>query len=102
MFLWGKAVKEYREVSFPKTRIATLDVLEIGRKKHHIKALLELDVTNARSLIKEYRSATNNKLSFKAWLHTFTCCGQDHRRVSICRWPQLPMLLIVFYKLKYL
>lgn len=61
-------MKKYREVSFPKTRIATLDVLEIGRKKHHIKALLELDVTNARSLIKKYRSATNNKLSFTAWL----------------------------------
>jgi len=61
-------VKPYREVSFPKTRIATLDALEIGRKKHHIKALLELDVTNARSLIKRYRAATNNKLSFTAWL----------------------------------
>ncbi len=61
-------MKEYKNVDFPKTRIATLDVLEIGRKKHHIKALLELDVTVARLAIKKYRAKTKGKLSFTGWL----------------------------------
>jgi len=59
---------KYRTLVFPRTRIATLDALEQGRKKHHIKALLELDVTNSRAAIKHYRSRTGDKLSFTAWL----------------------------------
>jgi pyruvate/2-oxoglutarate dehydrogenase complex dihydrolipoamide acyltransferase (E2) component len=57
-----------KEIEFPKTRIATLDVLETGRKKHHMKALLEFDVTETRKAIKNYRRKTQNKLSFTAWL----------------------------------
>lgn len=61
-------MKNYTKVHFPKTRIATFDVFEIGRKRHHISALLEIDVTTARSAIKEFRSKTRRKLSFTAWL----------------------------------
>ena len=61
-------MKDYTELHFPKTRIATFDVYEIGRKRHHISALLELDVTNARIAIKEFRAKTKKKLSFTAWL----------------------------------
>ena len=57
-----------KEMLFPKTRIATLDVCEIGRKKHHIKALLEFDVTEARKAIKNYRQTSKSKISFTAWL----------------------------------
>jgi len=58
----------YKHIHFPKTRIATLDVCEIGRKKHHMQAILELDVTDARKAIKNYRQTTKNKISFTAWL----------------------------------
>lgn len=61
-------MKDYKEVTFPKTRIATFDIFETGLKQHHVKGLLELDVTEARSLIKAYRSSTKNALSFTAWL----------------------------------
>jgi pyruvate/2-oxoglutarate dehydrogenase complex dihydrolipoamide acyltransferase (E2) component len=61
-------MKTYKEISFPKTRIATFDVFEAGLKQHHIKGLLELDVTEARRLIKEYRNAIKKSLSFTAWL----------------------------------
>ena len=61
-------MKKYNEIKFPKTRIATFDVSELGRKKHHIKGLLELDVTRARQLIREDRIKTNKQLSFTAWL----------------------------------
>ncbi len=61
-------MNEYREISFPRTRIATFDVFEIGRKRHHITALLELDVTDARAAVKAHRSKTGEKVSFTAWL----------------------------------
>lgn len=59
---------DYQISTFPQTRIAGLDVVELGRKKHHIKALLELDVTDTRAAIKEYKRKTGLKLSFTAWL----------------------------------
>lgn len=52
---------------FPASRIGTLDVLEIGRKKHHIQALLELDVTEARVRLKAINQ-TDKKISFTAWM----------------------------------
>ncbi len=58
----------YKQIQFPKTRIATWDVCEIGRKKHHIQAILELDVTKARQAIKSYRHSTKKQVSFTAWL----------------------------------
>lgn len=37
-------------------------------RRHHVAALLELDVTEARAAIKQYRSTTGKGLSFLAWL----------------------------------
>ena len=61
-------MKNYSKINFPRTRITTLDVCEIGRKKHHMAALLEFDVTDTRLAIKNFRSRTGHKLSFTAWL----------------------------------
>lgn len=55
------------EIHYPSSRRFTFDVGKIGREKHHVKALLEVDVTEARSKIKQNRRA-GNKLSFVAWL----------------------------------
>jgi hypothetical protein len=38
---------------FPLSRIATFDVLSAGKKKHHIGALLEFDVSEGRKKLKE-------------------------------------------------
>ena len=57
----------YKIGIFPKSRIATNDVCAIGLKKHHISALIEVDVTESREKIKLYRK-NNNKISFTAWL----------------------------------
>jgi pyruvate/2-oxoglutarate dehydrogenase complex dihydrolipoamide acyltransferase (E2) component len=52
---------------FPKSRVATIDVGKIGRKKHHIIALLEIDVTTAKEKIQaQLRSGKN--IGFTAWL----------------------------------
>jgi pyruvate/2-oxoglutarate dehydrogenase complex dihydrolipoamide acyltransferase (E2) component len=53
---------------FPSSRVASLDVLQLGRQKHHVAGLLEIDVTEAREKIKAYRKRTRNPLSFTTWL----------------------------------
>lgn len=57
----------YKIQEFPKTRIATVDVCEIGQQKHHIAAMIEIDVTGSRVKIKKYKNEIC-KISFTAWL----------------------------------
>lgn len=52
---------------FPKSRVATFDVGKIGRKKHHIIALLEIDVTVAKAKIKDHLKSGRD-IGFTAWL----------------------------------
>lgn len=58
---------QFEEIQFPSSRQLTFDVGKIGREKHHVKALLEVDVTEARLKIKEQRQAGLN-VSFFSWL----------------------------------
>lgn len=51
----------------PRSRIATFDVLATGKKKHHVAALLEFDVTEGRKKLKEAKKG-GSKVSFTAWL----------------------------------
>jgi pyruvate/2-oxoglutarate dehydrogenase complex dihydrolipoamide acyltransferase (E2) component len=58
---------QFYEIEYPSSRQLTMDVGRIGREKHHIKALLEADVTEARRKIKQHRQA-GKKIAFTAWL----------------------------------
>jgi pyruvate/2-oxoglutarate dehydrogenase complex dihydrolipoamide acyltransferase (E2) component len=58
---------DYKVQKFPKTRIATNDVCEIGKQKHHIGAMLEMDVSTSREKVKKYKNEIN-QISFTAWL----------------------------------
>jgi len=60
---------EYSIRQFPKTRIATLDVCAVGLRKHHIAALLEIDVSGSREKIRRQRKQ-GGRISFTAWLIT--------------------------------
>ena len=51
-----------------------VDVLELGRRKHFIHGLVEVDVTQARRLIHEYENQTGNDLSFSAFI--IACLGK--------------------------
>src|SRR5215212_11117238 len=55
------------EIPYPSSRQLTFDVGRVGLAKHHVRALLEVDVTEARRIIKENRHR-GNKISFTAWL----------------------------------
>ena len=57
----------FHEIEYPSSRRLTMDLGKIGRDKHHVKALLEVDVTAARLKIKQSRQA-GKKIAFTAWL----------------------------------
>lgn len=62
-----KNIGTYKTETFPISRISTFDIGAEGLKKHHIKALIELDVTKARKMIRE-KKKLSEKISFNSWL----------------------------------
>ncbi|MBN2379938.1 hypothetical protein JXM67_09085 [candidate division WOR-3 bacterium] len=65
---------QYKVLLFPIERKPIIDTLNIGSRKHYVKALLELDITHARNAIKAYRSQTGKGCSFLAWF--LACVGK--------------------------
>lgn len=59
---------KYKIQKFPDSRIASIDICEIGNRKHHVTGLVEFDVTESRKKIREYNRSNKNKISFNAWL----------------------------------
>ncbi|MEQ8175405.1 MAG: 2-oxo acid dehydrogenase subunit E2 [Syntrophomonadaceae bacterium] len=70
-------IGNYKSSDIPLSRIPTIDVSEMGVRRHNIKALLEIDVTRARQLIGSYKRKTGNELSFTAWI--IYCISQTTR-----------------------
>ncbi|NLI90938.1 MAG: dehydrogenase [Peptococcaceae bacterium] len=62
-----KNIGEYQIEEFPLSRISTIDIGAAGLKKHHIKALIELDVTESRKMIRE-KKKLSEKITFNSWL----------------------------------
>lgn len=53
---------------FPRERHDVVDALEVGVRRHMVHALLELDVTRARQLIREHEARAGERLSFTAFV----------------------------------
>ena len=53
---------------FPGERRDVVDALEVGVRRHMVHALLELDVTRARELIRERGASEGERLSFTAFI----------------------------------
>lgn len=53
---------------FPRERHDIVDALEVGVRRHMVHALLELDVTRARALVREHAARTGERLSFTAFV----------------------------------
>lgn len=62
-----KHIGKYRIGTFASSRIATIDIGIASKMKHHIRAFMELDVTEARKMISE-KKKQNQNVSFNAWL----------------------------------
>jgi pyruvate/2-oxoglutarate dehydrogenase complex dihydrolipoamide acyltransferase (E2) component len=60
-------VKNYRFQNIVPSRIATFDIFDVGLRKHHINALLEFNVTESRTKLRDLRKKGVN-ISFNAWL----------------------------------
>jgi pyruvate/2-oxoglutarate dehydrogenase complex dihydrolipoamide acyltransferase (E2) component len=72
----------FYEIPYPSSRQFTFDLGRIGRGKHHVHALLEVDITEARSKIKQHRHA-GRKASVMAWLiKVIADCVARHPPVS--------------------
>jgi hypothetical protein len=50
-----------------------VDTGEQGLLRHHVKGLIELDVTKGRAYIRNYKKKTGETLSFTAWI--MMCIG---------------------------
>lgn len=78
--------KEYEVVPFPKIRRLMEDGGRLGREKHLVHGLFELDVTEARRAIHDYRARTGEGLSFTAFV--VACVGravERHKAIQACR-----------------
>lgn len=76
----------YELLTFPNYRNPTLDTLELGKKKHHIPLLLEVDITDARMLLHQYKKISGEGLSFTSWV--MKCIGHavsEHKHVHAMR-----------------
>lgn len=79
-------IGHYEERTFPAFRTPTLDILDLGMRKHHIPVLLEVDVTEARKQIQSGKTQTGKGLSITGWV--VTCIGQavsEHKPVHAMR-----------------
>jgi pyruvate/2-oxoglutarate dehydrogenase complex dihydrolipoamide acyltransferase (E2) component len=64
-------------LSFPDVRIASRDICAIGKRRHHVTAFIEVDVTEARKVLHEH------KLSFTAWmLRELSAAIKEKRQIA--------------------
>ncbi len=70
---------------FPPSRLATIDIGALSRSRHHVHAMLEVDVTTARERIREWRRKVG-ELSFLAWtLAVIGATVREHPEVAAYR-----------------
>jgi pyruvate/2-oxoglutarate dehydrogenase complex dihydrolipoamide acyltransferase (E2) component len=66
--------EKYEVVPFPLSRRLVIDSVRVAQRKHTIHGLIEVDVTDARHLIRDHEARTGEKLSFTAFV--LTCLGR--------------------------
>jgi pyruvate/2-oxoglutarate dehydrogenase complex dihydrolipoamide acyltransferase (E2) component len=79
-------IGNYEEKPFPRTREIIVDTEEESLKRHHMKGLIELDVTKGREIIRKHKEKTGETWSFTGWI--MKCIGQavnDHKHVQTMR-----------------
>src|SRR3990172_10457389 len=64
----------YQVIPFPKIRRLIADGGRMGRQKHIVHGLFEMDVTRARQAIREHKTRTGESLSFTAFVTA--CLGR--------------------------
>jgi pyruvate/2-oxoglutarate dehydrogenase complex dihydrolipoamide acyltransferase (E2) component len=88
-------IGSFEERQFPDFRQPTIDTLIWGSKRHHIPILLEIDVTEAREIIRDCQKKTGQTISFTAWI--VRCLAQavsEHK--SVCALRRGKRRLVIF------
>ncbi len=86
--------RNYRTIEFPRSRIATFDIGAVGKEKHYVTALLELNVTGARKKIKGARTAGGAKISFTGWLlKTIGTTISQHKEAAAFRYRRRKLMI---------
>jgi len=67
-------VPDYEILPFPKIRRLMVDGGRMGRQKHIVHGLAEIDVTLPRQIIRDYKTRTGETLSFTAYVSA--CLGR--------------------------
>lgn len=76
-----------QKFTFPPSRLSTMDVCALGRKKHHVTALIEIDVTEARAIFHSYKARCDESLSFTAWVVScVAAAAAEYPQAAACRW----------------
>jgi hypothetical protein len=77
---------DHRIVDYPVSRLATVDVGRFGLRRHSMFGLLEVDVTGARSRLRQLRRE-GQEVSFTAWvIKTIGDCVARNPLVHALRW----------------
>lgn len=79
-------IGSFEQREFPAFRNPTIDTLVLGRNRHHIPILLEIDVTKARNAIGDRQVKTGQRISFTGWV--IKCLAQaisEHKFVHALR-----------------
>ena len=79
-------IGSYEVRRFPAFRTPTVDTVHLGKKRHHTHFLLEVDVTEARTRIREHKEKTTERISFTGWV--IACIGKaviEHKEVHALR-----------------
>jgi pyruvate/2-oxoglutarate dehydrogenase complex dihydrolipoamide acyltransferase (E2) component len=79
-------VGSYHIKPFSKFRRNISLIVHEGWRKHTTHELLELDVTNGKQLIKQYKETSGNHLSFTGWI--IKCAAQalsEHKQLNAYR-----------------
>ena len=66
--------EKYRIIPIPRERRFSLDAGRLGRGKHIVHGLAEVDVTVARHAIRQHEEQTGERLSFTAFV--INCLGE--------------------------
>lgn len=57
----------HQKVPLTPFRKLIIDGLDVAMRKHYVKGFIELDVTEARRSIRDYRRSAQRRLSFPAF-----------------------------------
>ena len=77
----SKNSHDYQTIPFPKTRHFLVDIVALGKRKHLIHGLLEMDVTDARRRMRELRERTGAAPSFTGFLIRCVAKAVDENKI---------------------